>query len=401
MQSFSEDQIDNIHKILYSLRKEMVQKRIFYFRQPAGFTFKRDNTPEYYLAANKERNSKENQAYIAGFLELHNNFGSINISPGTLIVKANDKRLLDRAPSLRNCKNAYAYIFTPIHVKHKIVAFLTSVIEKDELEFITEDMLTSLGAFFDMISSIFSMQELSINIENKLEYKNKFEQLVTKMSTEHASCPNDRIDNVINDSLMDLCEFTESDYGFIYLNDENNKTITRTNYWANGYTINESITQDIYKEPWKHIMEHLAGDGIMVCHDCDKFHGLDVCEEYGRQVKSIIIIPILCNSDPAKNLKGFFGIASKLENKYFDNKDFINKLKVIGTLVTSAIKRRYWNQAKDFALLNLSSQLEGWKTQTTKRQDNLEKLRMQLLANTSILSSNNSKRSLSAGTMGS
>ena len=388
MQEFSEDQIDNIHKILYVLRQEMPYKHIFYFRRPGGFKFRPGYDPEYFLAGNDERNTPTNSTYLKGFFELYNNLGGINLEAGTVIVPADRDTLLKKAPSLNNVKDiTYCYLFTPIYVRHKVVACLVSAISKKELESITIDMLDSLAAFFDMISSIFVMQELSLNVENQLIYKNRFEQLIAKMSTDYAACPNNRINNVINDSLSELCNFTSADYGFIYVNDENNKTISRTNSWSNGSIIYDIVKRNINEDPWKHIMGHLIQNGMIV--NPEKFDDMPGSVKCGKNVRSIIIIPIMCVSENTHNrLKGFVGLASKHENKFFNNEDLIEKLKIVGVLLTSAIKRRYLNEAKNEAKKHLNNQLVNWKKQTHERQKNLEELRSQLVANRTLLISN-------------
>jgi len=381
IQNFAGDYIGNIHQLLYSIRAQVPLRNILYFRKPEGFQFRNGFEPEYFTAASDKL--QQNKNYIKGSIELHNNLGDINVNPGSVVIPSDNENLLKKAPSFKKCVDEVeCYIFTPIFAKHRIVSCLLTVVEKQDLKNIPKDMIPSLAAFYDIVSGFFSMQESALLIENELKQKIEFEELVTKLATQHASCPNANIDNVINTTILELCNFSKANYGFIYLFEDDQKTLIRTNCVSNGFIIRERVKVSADGNPWKWFIETIKKNGVVNCLRKCEIPKIEMCHS---DITSIIIIPVICLSEKINSIKGFIGIASVDKNVFASNQQLIEKLQIVGALLTSAIKRRYTYEANLQVQDYLTEQLVHWKQQTKQRRNNLEELRKQLIENKLIL----------------
>lgn len=400
IQNFSEDYIDNIHNILSTLRKNIPIKHIIYFRKPEGFIFNESRIPDYFLAGSDSRKSEQMAEYIKGLIELYCNLQN-NVRRGTIILKGDDPIFVKNAPTLNKIKDIVeCYLLTPVFVKNRIVSCLVFVIEKKEAEFFNDikvetciecfkefekcNMIPSLAAFMDIITPVFNTQESMVIAETKMDYRSRFEGLIVDLSTAFANCPNERVNTVIDDTISKLCQFSEFKYGFLYLINDDHTKLIRTNYWANGFTIREYVERSIDKNPWKWILENIKTKGMIKCRDCKIIPEIEKC---GKDINSLIITPIICFSDEDDRVKGFMGISSDSDNLLIDSDDLLTKLKIIGSLLASGIKRRNLYNAKKEREQKLMIEMRDWRKQSLKRSQDLEVMKNQLVENRAILQS--------------
>lgn len=173
-----------------------------------------------------------------------------------------------------------------------------------------------------------------------IERQVRFQELLISISTTYINSDLSDIDQLINKSLRQICEFVESDRSYVFSYDLEKKTASNTYEWcAEGITPEIEHLQDVPIEFIPQWLEaHSAGKAFFV-EDVSELpedgeQGLRAILE-PQGIKSLITIPKIKNNE----LIGFIGFDSVRKiNKYNDNEKEI--LFVYANMLVNVIQRK-------------------------------------------------------------
>ena len=216
--------------------------------------------------------------------------------------------------------------------------------------------------FLGIIASIIFVYLLLKNkkeqkqIIESLNFRIKFENLITTLSTKFIKLLPDEMDNGINYTLKEVGEFTGVDRSYIYLFGNHESIINKTHEWcAKGF---ESMMKKlkeipIKKTPWW--LKELKNFEPVYIPDVSKLKPEAKKEKEFlklHRIKSIIAIPIIYGGA----LTGFLCFESIKAKKIWTKND-ITLLKLLGEILANALERK--EAEKEIQYLSLKDKLTG------------------------------------------
>ncbi len=180
-------------------------------------------------------------------------------------------------------------------------------------------------------------------IEEELRFRVAFEKLITTISTDFINLAASEIDNGINQALQTIGKFVDVDRSYVFLLTEDCETINNTHEWCASEIpsrINE--LKDIYVEDLTLFMEKLSRGETLQLNDIQDLLTQEAVEKQvfkTQDIKSLIILPILCSS----NLIGFLGFESLKTTTWTQNSIFL--LKIVAEMLGNILGRKRVEQA--------------------------------------------------------
>jgi diguanylate cyclase (GGDEF)-like protein/PAS domain S-box-containing protein len=202
----------------------------------------------------------------------------------------------------------------------------------------------------DLSSRLDSMEALKVSEEKhrqareELQYRIRFENLITSISTHFIHLPSDRIDMGINYALHALGEFAEVDRCYIFLFSPDKGTVDNTHEWcSNGVEPQIGSLQGINTSRFPWFMEQIRG--LQAIH-VPNVSGLPARasaerEEFEREgIKSLAAVPMVHRG----SLRGYLGFDSVHREKNW-SEDNLQVLRMAGEIFINALERKKVDQA--------------------------------------------------------
>ena len=105
-----------------------------------------------------------------------------------------------------------------------------------------------------------------------------------------------------------------------------------------------------------------------------------------RKVKTILIIPIICNDTNEQLVEGFFGFScERVGNKW--DKEIKQQMKIIGFMLGNALRRLDLAKKEEEFNKVVDSKLEDWQRQRKNSSKEMEKQQLQLTKSLLMLQS--------------
>ncbi len=194
-------------------------------------------------------------------------------------------------------------------------------------------------------------------INKSLNHRIKFENLITKLSTNFIKILSSEIDNEIRNTLKKVGEFTGADRSYIYIFNDRKSRAFRTYEWCGKNTVPKPgvIEIKIFKKYSLWWMEKINNFDSVNIQDTSEVK-LKIKEEKEiikpSGVKSILILPLIHNS----NIKGFLGFESIKNIKRWTNND-ITLLKLLAEILASVLEHE--KTEEEIKILSLRDKLTG------------------------------------------
>lgn len=174
-------------------------------------------------------------------------------------------------------------------------------------------------------------------LNTQLIKRNKFEHLISKISTELVSVQSTELDTQIKVALDDILEFNTAQNSFVFSIINKEFTLDHETFKVQESSSIQNLINKKNKKDLPLIYSKLSKFEPVIIKDTqlipDEFE-TEIEAFRQNKIESILIIPLLLN----RNLKGGLGI-SYLDQKKDWNQEDINKLRLIGEIFTNTFER--------------------------------------------------------------
>ncbi len=181
-------------------------------------------------------------------------------------------------------------------------------------------------------------------IQSELEYRIRFENLITSISTHFINLPSERVDMGINYALHALGEFAEVDRAYIFLFSPDHRLVDNSHEWVN-HGVQPQIQNlkglSVERFPWfMDRIEKLQSIFVPKVFDLPE-EAKPEREEFEREgIHSLVIVPMVHRG----TLRGYLGFDSVKKEKKWPE-DITGLLRIAGEMFVSAIERKKGDQA--------------------------------------------------------
>jgi diguanylate cyclase (GGDEF)-like protein/PAS domain S-box-containing protein len=178
----------------------------------------------------------------------------------------------------------------------------------------------------------------------QLQYRLRFENLITSISTHFINLPSDRIDLGIRYALHALGEFAGVDRCYIFMFSPDRITVDNTHEWCSpgiDPQINRLKGLAVSRYPW--FMERVNGlQTVNVPRVADLPPGAAAEKEEFRAegIRSLIVVPMVHRGVP----KGYLGFDSVREEKRWSD-EIAGLLRIVGEIFVNALDRKKIDEA--------------------------------------------------------
>ncbi|MFA5014230.1 MAG: HD domain-containing phosphohydrolase [Actinomycetota bacterium] len=194
------------------------------------------------------------------------------------------------------------------------------------------------------------------HINESLNFRIRFENLITTISTKFIKLLPNEMDNGMNYALKEVGKFTGSDRSYIYLFSDNGLMVKKTHEWsAEGFKSKIKKLEEISVKKLLWYLKKLEDFEPVYIQDVSKIKPEAKKEKEflgSQRIKSIIVIPIICGGI----LAGFLGFES-IKTKKIWTKNDITLLKLLGEILANALERK--EAEKEIKYLSLKDKLTG------------------------------------------
>lgn len=183
--------------------------------------------------------------------------------------------------------------------------------------------------------------------EAKLKHKTEIEQLMIGISADFIGSSINDVDQLIDRSLRNIGEFTNTDRSYVYLINENGTRLSNTNEWcSDGVVSMIEKSKEIQIEDFQWWIkkfrqrEHLYLPFSQISSEA-------IRKKVGNlhsDIKALLVLPILSH----ESLLGFVGFDSVFKDKEWDSED-INLLYTFADVLAGVISRRNFERKLIFA----------------------------------------------------
>ena len=196
--------------------------------------------------------------------------------------------------------------------------------------------------------------------EEALEYRVRFGNLISSLSTHFINLASDEIDEGINYALKAIGEFAEVDRSYIFLYRDRGRIVDNTHEWcASGVEpqIHRLKGQLVDDFPW--LMGKLKrGEVVHVprVSDLPPEATAEKKEFELQEIRSLVIVSLVFGGSPI----GFLGFDSVRTEKTW-SEDTIELLKIVGEMFANALERKRTEEAlkESFAQLSKKTRYES------------------------------------------
>jgi len=197
-------------------------------------------------------------------------------------------------------------------------------------------------------------------VEEALEYRVRFGNLISSLSTHFINLASDEIDEGINYALKAIGEFAEVDRSYIFLYRDRRRIVDNTHEWcAPGVEpqIHRLKGQLVDDFPW--LMGKLKrGEVVHVprVSDLPPEASAEKEEFEFQEIRSLVIVSLVFGGAPI----GFLGFDSVRTEKTW-SEDTIELLKIVGEMFANALERKRTEEAlkESFAQLSKKTRYES------------------------------------------
>ncbi|MFZ5980108.1 MAG: PAS domain S-box protein [Candidatus Zixiibacteriota bacterium] len=188
-----------------------------------------------------------------------------------------------------------------------------------------------LESFIEDVTEIRKVRELESRIQ--------FEHLITKISTDFINIDLTRIDQEVTKALGVIGDFAEADRGYVFLFDDDRKTVSNTHEWCR-----EGISAQIKKLQklavsdfpwWRQILQNREN---IILSDIDDLPTLAANEKkllWHLDILSLAVVPLF----NGETLIGFLGFDAVRKNRHW-SEDTVAILKIAGMIIVNALERK-------------------------------------------------------------
>ncbi len=175
--------------------------------------------------------------------------------------------------------------------------------------------------------------------EEQLQYRTKFEELITTLSTSFINVAPEKIDSEINNALTQIGKFVDVDWSYLFLLSDNGKHISNTHeYHNNSVGSRKAYLKDLPISFFPWWMEKLRKFESIHIPTISELPPEAIKEKTflkKQNIQSLIIVPLVYN----KKLHGFLGFDSVHAAKVWE-KDTILLLRIVGEILINALTHR-------------------------------------------------------------
>jgi len=290
-----------------------------------------------------------------------------------IIVLDNGNRMLYLNPSARNMFKYHNKDFIGKHITDILTDYydyLNNEIEnpelktditirdKDEIKYYNMIISPITYRKRKLIGKVIVLRDITkqTKINKSLNFRIKFESLVTTLSTKFIKLLPDEMDDGMNYTLKEVGKFTGSDRSYIYLFNDNRSMIKKTHEWcAEDFKSRIKKLEEISVKKMSWCLKKLEYFEPVYIQDVSKLRPEEKKEKKflgSQRIKSIIAIPIICGSV----LTGFLGFES-IKTKTIWTKNDITLLKLLGEILANALERK--ETEKEIKYLSMKDKLTG------------------------------------------
>jgi len=209
----------------------------------------------------------------------------------------------------------------------------------------TSHFLSTKYALTDTNNNIYAMAGWAMDItpmkrtQEALDYKARFEELVSELSTRFINIEFEQIDNCIEQSLHRLCQFINADAGYVFLLEDSNQHFNMSHAWfeADERPGKRGFKRlDIKSVPWS-MKKLLAGKPVLI----DTVESLPqeaikeqtVLQQLG--IHALIDVPMIFQD----KVIGFAGFTStQAEHQWTENE--VHLLDTASRIIVNALHRK-------------------------------------------------------------
>jgi PAS domain S-box-containing protein len=181
-------------------------------------------------------------------------------------------------------------------------------------------------------------------VEEELQYRLKFQHLITTVSGQFINLHQAQIDDEIDHTLEQIGEFADADRSYVFQFSDDQKSVSCTHEWcAEGIkpTIERIQNVPVETYPWA-MKKFLRGDMVLVPRLSDlPPEAIKEKQEFEQQgIQSILAVPMIISS----KVMGFIGLDSVGEEKMWAE-DTGSLLKIVGQVFANALDNKKFRQA--------------------------------------------------------
>ncbi|MGW8301890.1 MAG: hybrid sensor histidine kinase/response regulator [Desulfobacterales bacterium] len=181
-------------------------------------------------------------------------------------------------------------------------------------------------------------------IEEELQYRLKFQHLITTVSSQFINLHPAQIDDEIDRTLEQIGQFADADRSYVFQFSDDQKSLSCTHEWcAEGIEPTIERIQNVPVEtfPWA-VKKFLHGDMVLVPRLSDLPPGaIEEKQEFEQQgIQSILAVPMMIGG----KVMGFIGLDSVREEKMWAE-DTSSLLKIVGQVFANALENKKTRQA--------------------------------------------------------
>jgi len=228
------------------------------------------------------------------------------------------------------------------------------------------------------IASIIYIEDLNAYYRQQLEYRVAFENLLTTLATEFSVSSNAQMGKSINSAIKQLGMFLRIDRSYLFRNASENNKFHKEFVWAAPNIKkweNDILTETQYDWMLNNLKKYEVISIVNVeASDMPKAMKSFLIK---RKVKTILIIPIICNDTNEQLVEGFFGFSCEhIGNKW--DKEIKQQMKIIGFMLGNALRRL--DLAKNEEEFNkvVNTKIDEWQQQRKSSSIEMKKQQLQL-----------------------
>lgn len=187
-------------------------------------------------------------------------------------------------------------------------------------------------------------EEVNRNTRMQLQYRLKFENLITSISTHFINLPSDRIDLGIRYALHALGEFAGVDRSYIFMFSPDRATVDNTHEWCSPGIephINRLKALPVTRFPW--FMDRINGLQTINLPKVSTLPSQAAAEkeEFASEgIRSLIVVPMVHRGVP----KGYLGFDSVRVEKHWSD-ETAGLLRIVGEIFVNALDRKKVDEA--------------------------------------------------------
>ena len=180
--------------------------------------------------------------------------------------------------------------------------------------------------------------------EEELQYRLKFQHLITMVSSQFINLYPDQIDEEINHTLQQIGEFADADRSYVFQFSEDQKSVSCSHEWCAPQiepTIERIQNAPVDAFPWA-MKKFLSAEMVLIPRVADlPDEAANEKQEFEKQgIQSILAVPMISGGQ----IMGFIGLDSVSEEKMWAE-DTNSLLKIVGQVFANALENKKTRQA--------------------------------------------------------